>query len=84
MPALLRASRVGEKAAHLGLDWPDLKGPREKLDEELAELDEAVRSGDAQAIESELGDVLFSRGQPGAQAFRRPRGGAAAHAGALR
>jgi tetrapyrrole methylase family protein/MazG family protein/ATP diphosphatase len=60
MPALLRASRVGEKAAHLGLDWPDLKGPREKLDEELAEFDEAVRSGDAQAIESELGDVLFS------------------------
>ena len=60
MPALLRALRVGEKAAQIGLDWPDARGPREKLDEELRELDEAVSSGDRDAIESELGDVLFS------------------------
>jgi len=60
MPALLRAQRVGEKAAHLGLDWPDSAGPREKLDEEIGELDEAILSGDRDAIESELGDVLFS------------------------
>jgi tetrapyrrole methylase family protein/MazG family protein/ATP diphosphatase len=60
MPALLRALRVGEKAAHLGLDWPDLRGPREKLDEELRELDEAIEGGDAEAIEGELGDVLFA------------------------
>jgi MazG family protein len=60
MPALLRAQRVGEKAAHIGLDWPDAQGPRDKLDEEVAELDEAIRSGDKDAIESELGDVLFA------------------------
>jgi len=60
MPALLRAQRVGEKAAHIGLDWPDAQGPRDKLDEEIGELDEAIRSGDYDAIESELGDVLFS------------------------
>lgn len=60
MPALLRALRVGEKAAHLGLDWPDANGPREKLSEELAELDEALASGDPEAIEHELGDVLFA------------------------
>jgi MazG family protein len=60
MPALLRATRVGEKAAHLGLDWPDAQGPRDKLDEELRELDEAVQAGDKAAIESELGDVLFA------------------------
>lgn len=60
MPALLRAQRVGEKAAHLGLDWPDAQGPRDKLDEELGELDEAIGSGDKDAVESELGDVLFS------------------------
>jgi tetrapyrrole methylase family protein / MazG family protein len=60
MPALLRAQRVGEKAAHLGLDWPDGEGPRQKLDEELGELDEAIASGDRAAIEGELGDVLFS------------------------
>ena len=44
MPALLRAYRVGEKAAHLGLDWPDATGPRSKLDEEIRELDEALSS----------------------------------------
>jgi MazG family protein len=60
MPALLRAQRVGEKAAHLGLDWPDAQGPRDKLDEELRELDEALAAGDRKATESELGDVLFS------------------------
>jgi tetrapyrrole methylase family protein/MazG family protein/ATP diphosphatase len=60
MPALLRALRVGEKAAHLGLDWPDAAGPRGKLDEELRELDEAIAAGDPRAVESELGDLLFS------------------------
>lgn len=60
MPALLRAQRVGEKAAHLGLDWPDAEGPRNKLDEEVAELDAALASGDRAAAEHELGDVLFS------------------------
>jgi MazG family protein len=60
MPALLRAWRVGEKAAHLGLDWPDEKGPREKLDEEIREFDEARNAGDPAAVEHELGDVLFA------------------------
>lgn len=60
MPALLRAVRVGEKAASVGYDWPDAGGPRAKIDEELRELDEAVAGGDAARIEAELGDVLFS------------------------
>lgn len=60
MPGLLRATRVGEKAAHLGLDWRDAAGPRAKLTEELDELDRAIAEGDADAIESELGDVLFT------------------------
>lgn len=60
MPALLRAQRVGEKAAHLGLDWPDASGARAKLDEELGELDRAIAVGDRAAIESELGDALFA------------------------
>ena len=64
LPALLRAQRVGEKAARVGFDWIDIQGPRAKVDEELAELDEALRqrvSGAAsQAVEEELGDVLFS------------------------
>jgi MazG family protein len=60
MPALLRAQRVSEKAAHLGLDWPDAEGPRQKLDEEVAELDAALAAGDREAAAEELGDVLFS------------------------
>jgi MazG family protein len=60
LPALLRAFRIGEKAAKAGFDWPDRVGPRNKVDEELAELDEAIVSGDAAAIAAELGDVLFS------------------------
>lgn len=60
LPALLRAYRIGEKAARVGFDWPDRQGPRAKLDEELRELDAALAGGDAQRIGDELGDVLFS------------------------
>jgi tetrapyrrole methylase family protein/MazG family protein/ATP diphosphatase len=60
LPALLRAVRVGEKASAVGYDWPDLAGVREKIDEELAELDEAVAHGDRDRAEHELGDVLFA------------------------
>jgi ATP diphosphatase len=59
-PALLRASRAGEKAGAVGFDWPDAKGPRRKIDEELSELDHALATGDKAQIESELGDVLFA------------------------
>lgn len=60
MPSLLRAVRVGEKAARLGYDWTDARGARAKVNEELAELDEASASGDTDAMERELGDVLFA------------------------
>jgi uncharacterized protein YabN with tetrapyrrole methylase and pyrophosphatase domain len=51
---------VAEKAARVGFDWPDRAGARAKVDEELAELDAAISANDAQAIEHELGDVLFA------------------------
>jgi len=60
LPALLRAFRVGEKAARTGFDWPSRDGPRDKLDEEIAELDRAIAKDDAAQIHAELGDVLFS------------------------
>ena len=59
-PALLRAERLTEKASRIGFDWPELDGVRAKLAEELQELDGALASKDARAIEHELGDVLFS------------------------
>ena len=60
LPALLRAQRIGEKAAAVGFDWPDIAGVREKVVEELAEIDEAVKSGDPAAIENEVGDLLLA------------------------
>ena len=59
-PSLMRAERLTEKASRIGFDWPDLEGVRGKLEEELRELDEAIVSGDRDALEHELGDVLFS------------------------
>jgi MazG family protein len=60
MPALARAERLSEKASRVGFDWPDARGARAKVDEELAELDASIASGDREAIEHELGDVLFA------------------------
>ena len=60
MPALARADRLTEKASRVGFDWPDVAGARGKLGEELAELDRAIASGDRDAIEHELGDLLFA------------------------
>src|SRR6516165_2764111 len=59
-PALLRATRAGEKAGAVGFDWPDADGPRAKVDEELRELDEARSSGDRDEMSRELGDTLFA------------------------
>ena len=60
LPALVRAQRMGEKVARVGFDWPDARGSREKVGEELGELDRAIERGDADRIEAELGDVLFA------------------------
>lgn len=56
LPALWRAEKVQKKAQKDGFDWPDWHGAREKLSEELAELDEAIASG--RGVEEELGDLL--------------------------
>ena len=59
MPALLVAQRMQEKAARIGFDWTEIEDVREKLREEISELDEALKSNDADKIEDEIGDVLF-------------------------
>lgn len=60
LPALDRARRLSERASRVGFDWPDGRGSRAKVSEELAELDVAVAAGDAEQAEQELGDVLFA------------------------
>jgi len=39
LPSLLMATRLQERAASVGFDWPDVSGPRDKIREELAEVD---------------------------------------------
>ena len=58
--ALRRGQALGEALARVGFDWPDARGPRAKVDEELAELDAAVAVGDAAQASDELGDLLFA------------------------
>ena len=57
LPALERAAKLQRRAARVGFDWPDVSGPRAKIDEELAEL-EAETEHDRKL--EELGDLLFA------------------------
>lgn len=60
LPSLMRSSKIQQKAAKVGFDWPDVKGAMEKIAEEMEELREAIEENDVQHQEEELGDVLFS------------------------
>lgn len=60
LPALMRADKIQSKAKKVGFDWPDVSGALDKLEEETAELKEAIASGDSEQISMELGDLLFS------------------------
>ena len=60
LPALLKAQRLGTKAARVGFDWPDDAAVLEKAREELGELEEALGERDAERVGEELGDLLFT------------------------
>ena len=60
LPALARAVKLQNRAARDGFDWQDSAGVIRKLQEELSELELACQDGRQQAIEEELGDVLFT------------------------
>ena len=60
LPALLRASRIGARAANVGFDWDEAAQVVDKADEEIAELRAAIAGGDPARIEEELGDLLFT------------------------
>jgi MazG family protein len=57
---LIKAARIQEKAAKIGFDWPDVAPVWNKVQEEIAELKEAVETKNQKDIEEEMGDVLFS------------------------
>jgi ATP diphosphatase len=59
LPALLRAEKLQKRAARTGFDWTETPPIFDKLEEEIAEVKEAMASGDADAVEDEVGDLLF-------------------------
>lgn len=60
LPRLLMAYRLQERAAGVGFDWPDAKGPAEKVREELAEVERESGVGSRESLASEIGDLLFA------------------------
>ncbi|HEX4632499.1 MAG TPA: nucleoside triphosphate pyrophosphohydrolase [Gemmatimonadales bacterium] len=60
LPRLLMAYRLQERAAGVGFDWPDAKGPAEKVREELGEVEREAGEGSGERLESEIGDLLFA------------------------
>ena len=56
LPALLRAEKLQKRAARVGFDWADAAGPRAKIDEELAEVEQAS----SDEVAEEIGDLLFA------------------------
>jgi len=64
LPAMVRAEKLQKRAARHGFDWPNIEPVFEKLHEEIDELKEAWQAaesgqGDLDAVEDELGDLLF-------------------------
>jgi MazG family protein len=60
LPSMVKAMRLQEKAKQVGFEWETKEQVWEKVEEEKAELFEAIQSGDIDKIEDELGDVFFS------------------------
>ncbi len=60
LPALIKATRIQEKAKQVGFEWENKEDVWKKVEEEMAELQEAVECNNQLHIEEEFGDVLFS------------------------
>lgn len=61
LPALVRAQKIQQRAARVGFDWTELRHVVDKLEEELAELRQALAAEEsAERVQEELGDLMFS------------------------
>ncbi len=60
LPAVVKANRIQDKVSGVGFDWEEPHQVWEKVQEELSELNEEIKKGNNEHIESEFGDVLFS------------------------
>lgn len=60
MPAMIKALRIQEKSKQVGFEWEHIGQVKDKVAEELQELEEALDSADGERISSEMGDVFFA------------------------
>src|ERR1700712_85269 len=60
LPATVKAMRLQEKAKQVGFEWDNTTQVWEKVEEEIAELKEAIELKDQGKIEEEFGDLVFS------------------------
>lgn len=60
LPAMVKAYRMGEKAASAGFDWEKKEDVWEKVKEEIAEVEAEVRGGGQADLEGEFGDLFFA------------------------
>lgn len=60
LPAMVKAFRIGEKAASAGFDWEQKEDVWDKVHEEFAEVEVELRAGDRDKMEGEIGDLFFS------------------------
>ncbi|MCC6754103.1 MAG: nucleoside triphosphate pyrophosphohydrolase [Saprospiraceae bacterium] len=60
LPSLLKSMRMQDKARQVGFDWEHASEVREKVNEEMIELDAAIQSGIQPSIQEEFGDLLFA------------------------
>lgn len=60
LPAVVKATRIQEKARQAGFEWDNREDVWKKVEEELLELQEAIKEDDKINIEEEFGDVMFS------------------------
>ncbi len=60
LPALIKAYRIQDKAAQVKFEWKHIEDVWKKVDEETAELKEAVAENNADKIEDEFGDLMFA------------------------
>ena len=60
LPPFPKALKISQRAVKAGFEWPDWTGVAAKVREELAEFETEVATGNREALEDELGDLLFS------------------------
>ena len=60
LPSFIKSMRIQEKVSNLGFDWSKRKDVKNKILEELNELELELESGNSENVESELGDLIFS------------------------